>query len=109
MGSLKLTFVQTNGVEKTIEDLTPGQSLMEAGRFHGVDGILGDCGGSCACATCHVYVEPEWQALVGPADEVELSTLDMVSDVQKSNSRLCCQIMLRAELDGLRVTVAPSL
>lgn len=106
---LKVTFIQTDGVEKTFEDVVPGQSLMEVGRSNGVDGILGDCGGSCACATCHVYVDPQWQAIVGPADEVEHSTLDMVSDIQRSNSRLCCQIMLRAELDGLRVAVAPSI
>jgi len=107
--SLKVTFVQADGVEKTIEDVATGQSLMEVGRFHGVDGILGDCGGSCACATCHVYVDAQWQAAVGPPDEIEHSTLDMVSDLHRSNSRLCCQILLRPELDGLKVTVAPSI
>lgn len=108
MGSLKVTFVQMDGVEKTIEDLEPGQALMEVGRDHGVDGIVGDCGGSCACATCHVYVAPEWEARVGPPDEIEASTLDMVGDVCRSNSRLCCQIAMRPELDGLRLRVAPS-
>ena len=106
---VKVTFVQDNGVEKTFEDVATGQSLMEVGRFNNVEGIMGDCGGSCACATCHVYVTPEWQAAVGPADDVEVATLDMVSDLYKPNSRLCCQIQLREELDGIRVVVAPAL
>lgn len=108
MSSITITFVQQDGVEKVIEGATPGESLMELGRSNGVEGILGDCGGACACATCHVYVEAEWQAVVGTADDVEEMTLDMVSDVHKSNSRLCCQIQVRDELNGLRVKVAPS-
>lgn len=107
MAALKVTFIQQDGVEKTIEGLAPGQSLMEVGRDNGVAGILGDCGGSCACATCHVYVEPQWQAAVGAPDPIEHSTLDMAIDV-RPNSRLCCQIALRQELDGLRLRVAPS-
>lgn len=106
---LKVTFVQEDGAEKTLGDLAPGQSLMEVGRFANVAGILGDCGGSCACATCHVYVDPAWQARVGQPDDVERATLEMVSDLYRPDSRLCCQIQLRVELDGLRVTVAPSL
>jgi 2Fe-2S ferredoxin len=105
---LKVTFVQADGVEKALEDVAPGQSLMEIARFNGVDGILGDCGGSCACATCHVYVDPQWQAKVGAPDDVERATLEMVSDLYRPDSRLSCQIMLRPELDGVRVTVAPS-
>lgn len=104
---IKLTFVQANGAERTIEDVAPGESMMEIGRLNGVEGILGDCGGSCACATCHVYVDPQWQDRVGKADDVEVSTLDMAMHVQ-ANSRLCCQIKMRQELDGVRVTVAPS-
>ena len=108
MSSLKITFVQADGVEQTIDGLSTGQTLMEIGRSHGVAGILGDCGGSCACATCHVYVDAPWRERVGKADEVELATLDMAPDVDPERSRLCCQIQLRAELDGLRVTVAPA-
>jgi 2Fe-2S ferredoxin len=105
--AFKVTFVQNNGVEKTI-DAEPGESLMELARANGIEGILGDCGGGCACATCHVYVDAKWFDVVGPPDEVESAALDMVSDIQRSNSRLCCQIKVRAEIDGLRVTVAPS-
>ena len=108
MGSLKVTFVQVDGAEKVVEDADAGESLMTLAREHGVAGILGDCGGCCSCATCHVYVEPRWQVAVGPPDDVESSTLDMVSDVQRGNSRLSCQILMRPELDGLKVTVAPS-
>lgn len=108
MSGIKITFVQQDGVEKVIKASVPGESLMELARSNGVEGILGDCGGACACATCHVYVDPEWQSVVGAADDVEEMTLDMVSDIHQSNSRLCCQILVREELDGLRVTVAPS-
>lgn len=103
---IKVTFAQADGTEKTLDNLAPGESLMEAARFNAIPGILGDCGGSCACATCHVYVDAKWQAAVGQPDEVEVATLDMALEV-KPNSRLCCQIKLRQELDGLRVTVAP--
>ena len=106
MSSVKVTFVQLDGVAKTI-DWNPSKSLMETARDNGVEGIHGDCGGGCSCATCHVYVDAKWQAVVGPPDEIELATLDMASDVQQANSRLCCQIPHRAELDGLQVAVAP--
>lgn len=107
MSLLKVTFAQPDGTETTIEGITPGMSLMEVGRNKGVPGIIGDCGGGCSCATCHVYVDPQWQDRVGPADDIETATLDMVADQQRSNSRLSCQIVLSAELDGLRVSVAP--
>jgi 2Fe-2S ferredoxin len=58
MSSLKAIFIQANGLERTIEDIAPGETLMSVARAHRVEGILGDCGGSCACATCHVYVDP---------------------------------------------------
>ena len=107
MGAIKVTFVQLDGVEKTITDGEVGESLMELARANGVDGILGDCGGGCACATCHVYVDPQWVDVVGKPDDIEEMTLDMVSDIHKPNSRLCCQIHLKPELDGLRLNVAP--
>ena len=108
MGSISVTFAQLDGSEQKIDDAEVGRSLMEVAREHGVPGILADCGGGCACATCHVYVDEQWQGEVGPPDEIENEMLDMVSDLHKDNSRLSCQIKLRQELDGLRVTVAPS-
>ena len=107
MSKVRITMIQTDGVAVVIDDALPGESLMVVAKAHGVDGILGDCGGGCACATCHVYVDPEWQAIVGAPDDIEAMTLDMVSDITKSNSRLSCQIAIRPELDGLKVTVAP--
>jgi 2Fe-2S ferredoxin len=109
MSSIKVTFVQVDGTQRTIENATPGWSLMEVGRAVGVEGILGTCGGGCSCATCHVYVDSAWQEVVGPPNEVEAGILDMYSGggSLQTNSRLSCQIQIRAELDGLRVTVAP--
>jgi len=104
---IKVTFVQADGVERKLEDIELGQSLMEAARSNAVKGILADCGGGCACATCHVYVDPQWQGIVGPPDDIEAGILDMTEGM-KPTSRLSCQIKLRPELDGLRVTVAPN-
>jgi 2Fe-2S ferredoxin len=104
---LTLTFVEQSGTERTIEGVAAGVSLMEVGRANDVEGILADCGGGCACATCHVYVDAAWQEKVGPPDEIEAEMLDMVADLAKPNSRLSCQIRLTEALNGLRVEVAP--
>jgi ferredoxin, 2Fe-2S len=108
VGSISVTFAQLDGSEQKIDGAEVGRSLMEVAREHGVPGILADCGGGCACATCHVYVDEQWEDAVGKPDEIENEMLDMVSDLHKENSRLSCQIKLREDLDGLRVTVAPS-
>ena len=105
---MRVTFVQDNGVVETIDDAAVGQSLMEVGRAKGVEGILADCGGGCACATCHVYVDAAWWDRVGPPDAIENEMLDMVDDIRRDTSRLSCQINLREDLDGLLVTVAPT-
>jgi ferredoxin, 2Fe-2S len=109
VGSLKVVFVQVNGVEKVIEDAQEGQSLMTIARANGVSGILGDCGGCCSCATCHVYVDPAWQDAVGGTSPEEDSALEMAADAVLGNSRLGCQIAMRPELDGIKVKVAPGL
>ena len=108
MAALRVVFVQTDGVEKIIEDAQAGQSLLTIARANAVDGILGDCGGCCSCATCHVYVDPQWRGAVGAGNDVESSTLEMAEDAVQQGSRLCCQIVLGPELNGLRVSVAPS-
>jgi 2Fe-2S ferredoxin len=108
MGSLKVTMTDVKGTVHHIEKLSAGQSLMEVAKAHGVDGISGDCGGGCACATCHVYVDQAWLPKVGKPDDIESAMLDMVADVAQPNSRLGCQIKLRPDLDGLTVTVAPT-
>lgn len=107
MRGIKVVLVQNDGEERVIDNAPIGTTLMEVGRNAGVDGILGDCGGGCSCATCHVYIDADWQARVGAADEVEIATLDMVSHIVKPSSRLSCQIVLGEQLDGLKVTVAP--
>lgn len=108
MGDLRVTMTDVNGVTKVIENVDEGISLMELAKANGVDGIFGDCGGGCACATCHVYVGGDWFEKVGPPDDIEFSMLDMVADVQKDNSRLGCQIKMSSALDGIEVTVAPA-
>jgi 2Fe-2S ferredoxin len=108
MGSLKVTMTDVNGETRTFDDVEEGTSLMELGKQNGVAGIMGDCGGGCACATCHVYVAQDWYPKVGEPDEIEFAMLDMVADVMKDTSRLGCQIKMKSELDGIEVTVAPS-
>ncbi|MFC0203731.1 2Fe-2S iron-sulfur cluster-binding protein [Novosphingobium soli] len=108
MGNLKVTMTDVEGETRTFEDVEDGISLMELAKQRGVAGIMGDCGGGCACATCHVYVEDAWWDKVGGPDDIEFAMLDMVADVMKDNSRLGCQIRMTPELDGLEVTVAPA-
>jgi 2Fe-2S ferredoxin len=100
---VKITFIQHNGVEQTVEGL-PGMSVMETAIKNQVAGIDADCGGACACATCHVYVEPEWRQQVGSRSPMEEDMLDFAFDVRDS-SRLSCQIKVADGLDGLRVRV----
>ena len=104
---VEVTLTDVNNVEHVIADAADGLSLMEVAKAHGVPGIMADCGGACSCATCHVFVDPDWWDKVGPPDDIEFAMLDMVADVAQPTSRLSCQIRLSAALDGLRVTVAP--
>jgi 2Fe-2S ferredoxin len=107
MARIKVTFIEADGAVRTFENAETGQSLMELGRANNVAGILADCGGACACATCHVYVDAEWLNRVGLPDELEAGMLDLADNKIQNNSRLSCQIRLAEELDGLKVTVAP--
>ena len=81
-----------------------GDIVMELARAENIDGIDAECGGGCACATCHVHVDPAWMSRVGPPGEVEQDMLEFDGEVT-STSRLSCQIELTEELDGLRVKV----
>lgn len=99
-----VTFIDPDGTERTVS-AEPGDSVMEAAIEGEVPGIVAECGGSCACATCHVYVEPEWLAKVGERSGDEEDMLDLAYDV-KDNSRLSCQITVNDSLDGLTVRVA---
>lgn len=100
----KITYIQQNGEKVVVEDAIG--TLMEIATENDVEGITGDCGGVCSCSTCHVYIPPQWQDKVGPAEDMELDTLEF-NEHQKPNSRLCCQIEMTDELDGLEVEVAP--
>ena len=97
----KIKFIGFDGSEYDVE-ATVGQSVMEAAVQHLVPGIDADCGGACACATCHVYVEPDWVDKVGARQPREAEMLEMAADTQE-NSRLACQIKVSAALDGLVV------
>lgn len=99
----KVVFIEPSGERREIE-ATAGLSLMEAARQHGIDGIVAQCGGACACATCHVYVSPAWLARLAPRDEMEEGMLENAWE-PRANSRLSCQIAVTAELDGLEVSV----
>jgi 2Fe-2S ferredoxin len=100
----KVTYVDIDG-ERRESDVANGLSVMEGAIASGVTGILAICGGSCACSTCHAYVDDGWIDAVGPANEIEESTLELAID-RRPGSRLTCQIVMRNELDGLIVHVA---
>lgn len=97
----KVTFISYAGKSYSV-DVPEGTTLMRAAVDNGVPGIDGDCGGQCACATCHVFIEPEWQAKTGARTEPESAMLEF-ADGTKENSRLGCQITLTAAHDGLTV------
>lgn len=107
MSELKVTFVQPDGTVRTVDDAKAGRSLMEVARQNGIEGIFADCGGGCSCATCHVYIDPEWQQRVGTPNQMEDMILELAGDTRQDNSRLSCQIELTPEMNGLKVTVAP--
>jgi 2Fe-2S ferredoxin len=102
----KITFTDHAGNERTV-DADLGESVMQVARRSDVPGIDADCGGNCACATCHVYVDDAWLAKVGGRSEMEESMLAFAPNVT-DHSRLSCQIAVTADLDGLRVTTPES-
>jgi len=102
----KIIYIDHDGTERPI-DVKTGLTVMEGAVKHNIPGIDADCGGACACATCHVYVDPEWLDKVGTASAMEESMLDFAEGVEP-NSRLSCQIKVTDELDGLRVTTPES-
>jgi 2Fe-2S ferredoxin len=94
-----ITFVEANGTSATLS-VPDGWSLMQAATANGVDGILGECGGSCACATCHCYVDDLLMAVLAPPEAGELDMLANVAAERKHNSRLSCQIKASAAMEG---------
>ena len=102
----KITFIQPDGAEQIV-DIPEGWSMMEGAVRAGVIGIDADCGGACACATCHVQVEPEWAAKLPLKSEMEETMLDFAIQ-PKPTSRLSCQLRVTSEMDGFTVRVPPS-
>ncbi|HVY42772.1 MAG TPA: 2Fe-2S iron-sulfur cluster-binding protein [Hyphomicrobiaceae bacterium] len=100
---VSITFIQPDGSQQTVEG-EPGMTVMETAKKHLVPGIEAECGGACACATCHVYVDDQWRERVGPPSEMEEDMLDFAFDVRES-SRLSCQIKVTDDLNGLIVRV----
>jgi len=97
----KITYKDFNGNSKTI-DVNNGLSIMEGAIQNDIPGIDADCGGSMACATCHVYIEEKWLNKLPKAEDAEIDMIDMAFEPKK-NSRLSCQIIVDNELDGLTV------
>ena len=101
----KITYIEFDGKEHAV-DVRNGLTVMEGAIKNNVPGIDADCGGACACATCHVYIEDGWYEKLLPPSEAETDMLDMALAVLP-NSRLSCQLTCSDELDGIKVTLAP--
>jgi 2Fe-2S ferredoxin len=102
----KITYVEFSGKEHVV-DVKPGLSVMEGAVKNNIPGIDADCGGACACATCHVYVDEAWKDKTGSQSAMEESMLDFAENVEPT-SRLSCQIKVSDELDGLIVRMPQS-
>ena len=99
-----ITCIEHDGRERVLE-IREGWSLMQGARAGGVEGIVAECGGACACATCHCYVDAAWRDRLPAPSEEELQMLENVVDERQAGSRLSCQIRITAALDGLRVAL----
>ena len=100
---VNITYVEASGQSTTLA-LPEGWSLMQGATANGVDGILGECGGSCACATCHCYVDEARLGDLPAPSENELAMLDNVAAERRPSSRLACQLKATAALEGLLIT-----
>lgn len=100
----RITFVENDGTERCV-DVASGLSLMRGAIEAGVNGIDAICGGQCACATCHCYVDDAWVDRLPPMRDIEDEMLDETAAERRRQSRLSCQITVTPELDGLRVLI----
>jgi 2Fe-2S ferredoxin len=101
-----ITYIEHDGTEHAV-DVKDGLSVMEGAVKNNVPGIDADCGGACACATCHVYVDEAWTERLGEQSDMEVSMLDFAENVAPS-SRLSCQLKVSDALDGLVVRLPES-
>ncbi len=98
----KVTYIEHDGTEHSVE-LPAGWTLMQGATLNGIDGIVGECGGSCGCATCHVYVDEAFLDKLDPPSETEEEMLECTVSPREANSRLSCQIKAMPEIDGIIV------
>ena len=98
----RITYVEHSGKEHVVE-VPNGLTVMEGARDNGIPGIEADCGGACACSTCHVYVDPAWVGKLPPKDPMEQDMLDFAWEPDPERSRLTCQLKVTPALDGLVV------
>jgi ferredoxin, 2Fe-2S len=105
MSEARITFVDPSGAAHVIS-APVGWTLMEAAVQSNVPGIVAECGGCCACATCHVIVEHDWMDALPPPETMESELLECTATPAVAGSRLGCQVRLTESLDGLKVTVA---
>jgi len=98
----RVTYIDNDGKQTTL-DIAVGTSVMQAAVFNGVDGIVAECGGSCMCATCHVYVQEDQLSRTPPMQDDEDAMLEGSASPRLPNSRLSCQLVMTAEMDGLVV------
>ncbi|MGR3570414.1 2Fe-2S iron-sulfur cluster-binding protein [Brevirhabdus sp.] len=98
----KITYIEHNGTEHVV-DVANGMTVMEGARDNNIPGIEADCGGACACSTCHVYVDPAWVDRLPAKEDMEEDMLDFAFEPDTERSRLTCQIKVSDALDGLIV------
>lgn len=101
---MQATWIQADGKRVTLE-VREGETLMQAATGAGVVGIIGECGGGMACATCHVVVDPAWFAVTGGPSAFEADMLDITDAPREDTSRLSCQLQMSAALDGIVLRV----
>lgn len=98
----KITYIEHGGKEHVV-DVANGMTVMEGARDNNIPGIEADCGGACACSTCHVYVHPDWVEKLPARDDMETDMLDFAYEPDEARSRLTCQLKVTDALDGLVV------
>ena len=98
----KITYIEHNGTSHVV-DVANGLTVMEGARDNNIPGIEADCGGACACSTCHVYIAPDWVEKLPAKDDMEEDMLDFAYEPDPARSRLTCQIKVSDDLDGLVV------
>ncbi|UOA26505.1 Ferredoxin-6 [Pseudosulfitobacter sp. DSM 107133] len=98
----KITYIEHGGKEHVV-DVATGMTVMEGARDNNIPGIEADCGGACACSTCHVYVDPAWADKLPAKDDMEEDMLDFAYEPDPARSRLTCQLKVTDDLDGLVV------